>query len=77
MKASALSSGCDKIISWDVDHYQSYGLFTDGVCYLANDAPQFSSKIPATRVFSMGEGFWFVAKNALNWSESNPYIDNL
>jgi hypothetical protein len=65
----------DRIGVWEGDHYQYYGLYTDGSWYPCNTADEWNNAIAETdRVISIGEGFWFIAQNNKLLSETNKYF---
>jgi hypothetical protein len=68
----------DRIAVWDGDHYQQYGLFTDGDWYPCNTATEWNNAIAETdRVISLGEGFWFIGISAKTITETSPYYENI
>ena len=70
----------DRMVVWDVDHYQAYGLYTDGAWYPCNDAAEWENAVSETeRVLELGEGMWYISQSASTWqwSETNQYLTNL
>lgn len=68
----------DRIVVWEGDHYQQYGLYTDGNWYPCNTAAEWEAALNETaRVVSLGEGFWFISRSAKTVTEQNPYYSNL
>lgn len=68
----------DRIVVWEGNHYQSYGLYTDGSWYPCNTMDEWNNALAETpRVISLGEGFWFIGKTGKTVTETNPYYANL
>ena len=68
---------CDVVITWVSDHYQAYALWTDNQWYKANDITEWGNSILATNTITLGEGFWYIAKNDITLTEVSPYVNNL
>jgi len=65
----------DRISVWNGSSYQAYGLYTDGDWYPCNTADEWNSATEETdRVIALGEGFWFIAQNAVTITETNDYL---
>jgi hypothetical protein len=65
----------DRIAVWEGNHYQFYGLYTDGNWYPCNNKAEWDNSIEETdRIISIGEGFWFIAQSATPLSETNKYL---
>jgi hypothetical protein len=68
----------DRIVVWEGDHYQQYGLYTDGEWYPCNTVQEWDAALTETpRVIALGEGFWFIAHGAKAITLGNPYYNNL
>jgi hypothetical protein len=67
----------DRIVTWETDHYQTYGLYTDGKWYKCNSGTEWNNSILATRALDIAEGIWFIGKANFTWSETNKYLGNL
>jgi hypothetical protein len=68
----------DRIVVWEGDHYQRYGLYTDGNWYPCNTIQEWNDAIEeTTRKITLGEGFWVISQGAKTVTEQNPYFDNL
>jgi len=68
----------DRIVVWEGDHYQNYGLYTDGDWYPCNTATEWNDALTETpRVLTLGEGFWFIAYGSKTLTLTSPYYDNL
>ena len=68
----------DRIVVWEGDHYQQYGLYTDGGWYPCNTMTEWNDALATTdRKISLGEGFWFIGQSAKTVTEQNPYYSNL
>jgi len=74
-------TSCDKIIVWNGSSYQTYALWTNGQWYYANSVTEWTNAraqgFTATNPISMSEGFWYVARSNMVWSETNIYLNNL
>jgi len=80
--ANANYSLADRIVVWESDHYQYYGLYTDGSWYACNDLTEWVNAITggvaAVRNIELGEGFWFIAQNdTSSLVETNKYLSEI
>lgn len=66
---------CDRIQVWDSENggYQTYAVWTDGVWYKANTQTEFDQVIEGTKVFALGEGFWYDSRNEFQHTDTQPY----
>jgi hypothetical protein len=68
----------DRIVVWEGDHYQAYGLYTDGDWYPCNTATEWENALAETsREITLGESFWFISQGAKTVTETNSYYNNL
>lgn len=71
---ATIASLADRIYVFTGAGYDVYALNTNG--WRASDG--FATNALATKVFSMGDGFWYQARsNAWTWAETNKYLSNL
>lgn len=68
----------DRIFVWDESnsYYRQYGLKTTGWRELY-PVGRWDELTETGDQIQMGQGFWYVAKNAFTWTLANPYISNL
>jgi len=73
--ANGALAGCDKVIIFDTatQRYQTYAIYTDGIWYKANNNDEWNLGIPASNNIALSQGFFYEAKSALNWVETNNY----
>ncbi len=71
----------DQVIFLENGEYQRYALYTDGKWYGCNSSDEWNdgTKPGSEKTISLGEGFWYRARNAggVTWNETNPYLANL
>lgn len=70
---SASFSDCDKISVFENGAYQSYGLYTDGNWYKANDAVEWQTAPLASNAIVLSQSFWYYAQSSFTWDETNRY----
>jgi hypothetical protein len=69
-------SGGTRLVTWENDAYQWYGLYTDGRWYKCNTMDEWIIAVPATHTIQVGEGFFFLPRPTDYWIETRPYPGN-
>jgi len=71
--SNAFFANCDHIYTWNGTAYEGFGLKNDGKWHYQNNW----GVVVTNDVLPLGRGFWYEAKNAFMWTETNKYRGNL
>jgi hypothetical protein len=71
--SSSRRNNADLIYTWETDHYEQYGLYTDGNWYNVDEW----AENPTTNTINLSQGFWYKAQNPITWSATNIYYNSI
>lgn len=75
--SNALYNNADWIQVWEGRAYVRYALKNDGKWHKATNLTEWLTGPAASNAFDVSQGFWYTAKKAFVWSETNCYLGNL